>query len=85
MNNDQLQFRRDKDSGAWKVFGPAAVFEEHLMGGIATFEINAKEDGTTDFVTVTKRDGSETIFEVSRLSKPFDIDGVAHLYGYGVN
>jgi len=33
-------------------------------------------------VTVTRKDGKKRRESVERVSKPFDVDGVAHVYGY---
>jgi hypothetical protein len=33
-------------------------------------------------VTVTKKDGTHRQERVVKVSKPFDVDGVAHVYGY---
>jgi len=33
-------------------------------------------------VTVTKKDGKKRQELVARVSKPFDVDGVPHVYGY---
>jgi hypothetical protein len=33
-------------------------------------------------ITVAKRDGSTKVEEVERIGKPFQVDGVAYVYGY---
>jgi len=33
-------------------------------------------------VTVTKKDGTKRRESVEKVSKPFDVDGVPHVYGY---
>ena len=71
-----LTFRKNQRTGEWNAFGSVEEFNKFLVVPVASFEYS-------DFVPVAKRDGSTSVFEVTGFSKPFDIDGVAHVYGYG--
>lgn len=62
------RFRKTK-SGKWAAMGPVETLEKALAAG--------------GIVEVQKKSGDWSKFHVASLGKPFDVDGVQMVYGYG--
>ncbi len=62
------RFRKTK-SGKWAAMGPVETLEKALAGG--------------GIVEVQKKSGDWSKFHIASLGKPFDVDGVQMVYGYG--
>lgn len=75
ITDTKITYRKTKD-GQWVAFGPLSAFKETVQTP------EGPDTVTKASVVVTKKNGEAKTEQIARLGKPFDVQGVPHVYGY---
>jgi hypothetical protein len=70
-----ISYRKTK-AGKWVAFGPVEAFKVRVMTP------EGWDTADADEVTVTKRSGESKVERISRVGKPFSVDGRQMVYAY---